>query len=211
VARDDKAYSVRGIALQSLGQLKEPGTAALLEKVLRAPSPHNVLQVSALRAMGALDDPSLDPTLLEWSAAGKPEYLRSVAIGALGRADRKNHDITARLIEYLRDSSFDIRFAAIFALGRRGDPTAIEPLEALLKSGQLSLSMPHSLEDLIRELKAATTPPAAKDLSKDLNVADTSASNQAVLERLDRLERSLTEMNERLRKIESALPSSKSD
>lgn len=211
VARDDKAYSVRGIALQSLGQLKEPGTAALLEKVLRAPSPHNVLQVSALRAMGALDDPSLDPTLLEWSAPGKPEFLRSVAIGALGRADRKNHDITARLIEYLHDSSFDIRFAAIFALGRRGDPTAIEPLEALLKSGQLSLSMPHSLEDLIRELKAANASPEAKDLSKDLKVGDSGISNQVVLERLDRLQQQMREMNERLRKIESALPGGKSD
>ena len=60
----------------------------------------------------------------------------SIAIGSLGRVDLKNHDITARLISYLNESSFDIRFASIFALGRRGDPTAIEPLEALLKTGQ---------------------------------------------------------------------------
>src|SRR5207245_8372005 len=122
-----------------------------------AGAPHNVPQPAALRAMGALDDPSVVPTVLEWSAPGKPGFLRSVAIGALGRVDRKNHDITARLIEYLQDSSFDIRFSSIFALGRRGDPTAIMPLEALLKSSQLSISVPHSLEDLIQELKAANT------------------------------------------------------
>jgi aminopeptidase N len=211
IARDDKAYSVRSAALQSLAQLKAPGTAPLLEKVLNATSPHNVLQTAALRAMGALDDPSLAPTLLEWSAPGKPVFLRSVAIGALGRVDRKNHDITARLIEYLQDSSFDVRDAAIFALGRRGDPAAITPLEALLKSGQLSISVPHSLEELIQELKAANAPPAAKDLSKDLKTADAGPSNQAVLDRMDRLERQMTEINERLRKIESALPAGKSD
>ena len=211
ISRDDKAYSVRSAALQSLAQLKAPGTAPLLEKVLNAASPHNVLQTAALRAMGALDDPSLVPTLVEWSAPGKPESLRSVAIGALGRVDRKNHDITARLIEYLRDSSFDIRDASIFALGRRGDPAAIVPLEALLKSGQLSISIPHSLEDVIQELKAANTPPAAKDLSKEMKTTDAGPSNQAVLDRMDRLERQMTEINERLRKIESALPAGKSD
>jgi len=54
--------------------------------------------------------------------AGKPSSLRGIAIGALGRVDLKNHDITARLISYLNESSFDIRFASIFALGHRGDP-----------------------------------------------------------------------------------------
>jgi len=76
--------------------------------------------------------------------AGKPSSLRGIAIGALGRVDLKNHDITARLISYLNEPSFDIRFASIFALGHRGDPAAIEPLEALLKTGQLSISVPHA-------------------------------------------------------------------
>jgi aminopeptidase N len=212
VYKDDKAYSVRGAALQSLAQDKVLGTAALLENALSISSPDDVLRRASLRAMGALGDNSVVPALLEWSAPGKPSSLRGIAIGALGRVDVKNHDITARLISYLNEPSFDIRYASIFALGRRGDPAAIEPLEALLKTGQLSISVPHAVEGLIEQLKtqnaARKDPPAA-----DQKIGDSAAApnNQVVVDRLDRLERQITEMNDRLRKIEASLTGGKSD
>jgi len=49
--------------------------------------------------------------------------LRGIAISALGRVDLKNHDITTRLVSYLNEGSFDIRYASIFAL----DVAAIPP------------------------------------------------------------------------------------
>jgi aminopeptidase N len=213
IYKDDKAYSVRGMALQSLAQVKGSGTTALLEKALSTSSPDDVLRRASLRAMGALGDDAVVPSLLEWSGPGKPSSLRGIAIGALGRVDLKNHDITARLISYLNETSFDIRYASIFALGHRGDPTAIEPLEALLKNGQLSISVPHAVEGVIEQLKtknaAHTDPPAA-----DQKIADTSNTannNQIVVDRLDRLERQMMEMNDRLRKIEASLSGGKSD
>ena len=122
--------------------------------------------------------------------------------------DLKNHEITTRLISYLNEPSFDIRFAAIFALGHRGDPTAVEPLEALLKTGQLSIGVPHAVEDLIAQLKGQPQ----KGASADAKNGDAAASNnQAVLDRLDRLDQQLTDMNNRLRKIESSMSSGKSD
>jgi aminopeptidase N len=214
VYKDDKAYSVRGQALQSLAQDKVPGTAALLEKALSTSSPDDILRRASLRAMGALGDNAVVPALLEWSAPGKPSALRKVAISALSRADLKNHDITARLISYLSEASFDIRYSAIFSLGHRGDPTAIEPLEAMLKTGQLSISVPHAIEGLIEELKTQKEP--RKDMAgpdqKSSDAAGASApNNQIVVDRLDRLERQMTEMNDRLRKIEAALSGGKSD
>jgi aminopeptidase N len=213
IYKDDKAYSVRGVALQSLAQVKGSGTTALLEKALSTSSPDDVLRRASLRAMGTLGDDAVVPSLLEWSGPGKPSSLRGIAIGALGRVDLKNHDITARLISYLNETSFDIRYASIFALGHRGDPTAIEPLEALLKTGQLSISVPHAVEGLIEQLKtknaAHADPPAA-----DQQIGDTSSganNNQIVVDRLDRLERQMTEMNDRLRKIEASLTGGKSD
>lgn len=207
IYKDDKAYSVRGAALQSLAQDKANGVAGLLEKALTTPSPDDVLRQDSLRAMGSLGDDSLVPSLIEWSSPGKPSRLRSIAIGALGRVDLKNHDITARLITYLNEPSFDIRFASIFALGHRGDPTAIEPLEALLKSGQFSIGVPHSLEGLIEQLKKKNEPSAQKSGEP----AAASISNQVVLDRLDHLEHQITEVNDRLRRIEASLPGSKSD
>jgi hypothetical protein len=205
---------VRGAALQSLALDKAPGTAELLEKVLSTPSPEDVLRRAALRAMGSLGDDSVAPALLEWSAPGKPSALRGIAIGSLGRVDLKNHDITSRLISYLNEPSFDVRFASIFALGHRGDPTAIEPLEALLKSGQLSISVPHAVEDLIAQLKAKNAPkkdsPTAEQRGGELSPSAASI-NQAVLDRLDQLEHQVTDMSDRLRRIEVSLPGSKSD
>ena len=164
--------------------------------------------------MGTLGDDSLAPALLEWSAPGKPSSLRGIAIGSLGRTDLKNHEITARLISYLNESSFDIRYAVIFALGRRGDPAAIEPLEALLKSGQLSISVPHTLEGLIEQLKAKNAPkkdpPATSQKSND-SAAAPANNNQEVLDRLDQIDHRITDMNDRLRKIETSVGGGKSD
>ena len=211
IYKDDKAYSVRGAALQSLALDKAPNAEPLLEKALTVSSPNDVLQSAALRAMGSLGDSSVVPSLLEWSSPGKPSALRSIAIGALGRVDLKNHDITARLISYMNESSFDIRFACIFALGRRGDPSAIEPLEAQLKSGQLSIGIPHALEDLIEQLKGKSAPEKGPSATDQKNGEAVSNSNQAALDRLDHLDHQLNDMNDRLRRIEASLPGSKSD
>jgi aminopeptidase N len=214
IYKDDKAYSVRGAALESLALDKAPDAEATLEKALTVSSPDDVLRSAALRALGSLGDNAAVPTLIEWSSPGKPSALRTVAITSLGRVDLKNHEITERLISYLKEPSFDIRFATVFALGRRGDPTAIDPLEALVKSGQFSIGVPHAVEDLIEELKAKNAPPKAAAPADPRN-GDASAasgkSSQDVLDRLDRLEQQLSEMNERLRRIESSLPGSKSD
>jgi aminopeptidase N len=214
IYEDDKAYTVRGAALQSLALVKAPNAGETLEAALGADSPDDVLRTAALRAMGSLGDAKVVPALLEWSSPGKPSALRGVAIGSLGRVDLKNHEITQRLISYLNEPSFDVKFATVFALGRRGDPAAIEPMEALLKSGQLSIGVPHAVEDLIAELKAKAAPqkesPAGDAKSGD---ASPSVNSQAVLDRLDRLEHQLNEVNDRLRHIESSLPgtSAKSD
>jgi aminopeptidase N len=214
IYKDDKAYSVRGQALQSLAQDKGSGTMVFLEKALSTSSPDDVLRRSALRAMGMLGDNAAVPSLLEWSSPGKPSVLRGIAIGALGRVDLKNHDITARLVSYLNESSFDIRYASIFALGRRGDPSAIEPLEAFLKTGTLSISIPHAVEGLIEQLK--TQNPAHRDSpAVDQKITDTpgatAGNNPVAVDRLDRLERQMTEINDRLRKIEASLSGARSD
>jgi aminopeptidase N len=214
IYREDKSFSVRGVALQSLAQDKASGAAELLEKALQTSSPDDVLRKASLRAMGTLADDSVVPSLVEWSAPGKPRTLRSIAIGALGRVDLKNHDVTARLISYLNETSFDIRFACIFALGHRGDPTAIEPLEALLKSGTFSIGVPHSLEGLIEQLKAKNAPPKETS-TNDQKMGESSAAvtntSHMVLDRLDHLEQQITDMNGRLRRIESSMTGGKSD
>src|SRR6202166_5341580 len=83
IYKDDKAYSVRSAALQSLALDKASGAAGLFEKALSTSSPDDVLRGASLRAMGSLGDDSVVPSLLEWSTPGKPSSLRGIAIGSL--------------------------------------------------------------------------------------------------------------------------------
>ena len=76
--------------------------------------------------------------------------------------DTKNKTITKTLITYLQEPYIDIKYATLFALTKRGDPDAIAPLEAMLKSGDLSLGAAPYIELQIDALKAkaAGKPPA---------------------------------------------------
>jgi hypothetical protein len=46
-----------------------------------------------------------------------------------------------------------VKFTTLFALGRRGDPDAIAPLEELVKSGDLNLGAAPYVEMQIQALK----------------------------------------------------------
>jgi HEAT repeat protein len=73
---------------------------------------------------------------MTWSALGKPLNSREEAISAMGQLDKKNPMITETLVSYLHDSHFDLRIAAILALGARGDASAVAPLEEMRKHGE---------------------------------------------------------------------------
>ena len=115
-------------------------------------SPDDRLRVAALRALGTLGDDRAAPGLLEWSATGKPTALRAAAIASLGRLETKNKAITQRLVSYLPETYRGIRSATIGALGERGDQEAIAPLEALLKSGELSETLQRSTRRALERL-----------------------------------------------------------
>jgi hypothetical protein len=70
------------------------------------------------------------------------------------------------------------------------------------------------VEGLIEQLKTKNAAPNDSPAA-DQKISDTTGAsagnNQIVVDRLDRLERQMTEMNDRLRKIEASLSGGKSD
>jgi len=66
------------------------------------------------------------------------------------------------------------------------------------------------IEQLKTQNAAHKDPPAADQKTSDTNGAG-AGNNQIVVDRLDRLEHQMTEMNDRLRKIEASLSGGKSD
>ena len=158
-ASSDPAYRVRAAALLALAEVKAPGAFDVLSAAVRSDSPDNMVRDAALRGMGELGDDRATPILLDWAAPGKPLASRQEAITSLANMDKKDKGVTAALVSYLKEPYFDVRLATIIALGARGDATAVEPLEALLKSGDL----PPEQESFVRTTLSTLRPqPTAK-------------------------------------------------
>jgi aminopeptidase N len=204
VAKNDKAYRARAAALQALGKIKAPNALATLNAAVAGDSPDNFLRNAALRAMGPLGDDKAVPTLREWVAVGKPIDTRQAAIYSLARLKKDDKEITQQISGLLNDAHFRLRFAAIFALGERGDASAIPALETLLKSDDLSIEMVPMIRTQIARLKRG---PGKKPEPGEINEGgEGSGDEDAVAKRLARLEKMMQEMNERLKNIEERLP-----
>ncbi len=213
IAGDDSSYRARAAALQALGRLKAPGALATLDAAAAADSPDGFLRNAALRSMGPLGDDKAVPVLLQWSAPGKPIDSRNAAIASLARLQKDNKEITSQIASYLSEPHFPIRMASIFALGARGDASAVPALEALLKSDDLSIEMVPMIKGQIASLKAAAgehrrgrgEAPGGDEESAPSGAAN-DQSEGAVAKRLDRLEHLMQEMSDRLKTIETRLP-----
>jgi len=204
VAASDKSYRTRASALQALGKVKAPNALATLNAAVAGESPDNFLRNAALRAMGVLGDDKAVPTLEQWVAVGKPIDTRQAAISSLARLQKNDKQITQQLAGYLTEPHFPVRMSAIFALGERGDTTAIPALESLLKSDDLSIEMAPMIKGQIERIKQG---PGKKPEGSEH--VDESESNEAVGKRLERLEKMLQEMNNRLKAMEERLPPKK--
>ena len=150
------------------------------------------------------------PLLLQWSAAGKPIDSRRAAINSLARLQKDDQDITKQIAAYLTEPHFPVRMAAIYALGGRGDATAIPALEALLKSDDLSIEMTPMIKGQIARLKKpADGKPRGNPGSGDADEEsgeNAGSENVTTEQRLEKLERLLQEMSERLKSMEKRLP-----
>jgi len=213
VAKEDSSYRARAAALQALGRLKAPAAFTTLEAAITADSPDGILRNAALRSLGPLGDDKAVPLLLQWSAPGKPIDSRTAAINSLGRLQKDNQDITKQIADYLSESHFSVRMAAIYTLGSRGDATAVPALEALLKSDDLSIEMVPMIKGQISRLKkTAEGKPSASSSSHDADEGpDEHADSEkpATEQRLEKLERLLQEMSDRLKSMEKRLPPAK--
>jgi aminopeptidase N len=203
VAREDVSYRARGAALRAIGRIKGAGAFELLSAAVTADSPDGFLRNAALSGLGALGDEKAVPLLKEWAAPGKEMDSRQAAIGSLARLQKDNKELTQVLAGYLQDSHFPIRRSTIYALGGRGDASAIPALEATLQSKNLSIGMEPAIREQIERLKNPLAKGGAHGMMKDDSKAGEKTGED---ERLIHLEQLVQEMSERLKEIEKRLP-----
>jgi len=200
IAKEDKSFRAQASALQALGKLKAPNALEVLQGAVKEDSPDSFLRNAALRSMGELGDDKAVPILREWAAAGKRIDTRQAAIASLARLDKNNKEITEQIARYLMEPHFPVRISSIFALGTRGDASAIPALEALLKSNDLSIELVPMIKGQIARLKKEPGGAQGEKAEGD---------SAAMAKRLDRLEQLIEAMSERLKAIEEKLPPKK--
>jgi aminopeptidase N len=206
VASQDSSYRARGAALQSIGETKTPKALEILTAAVNGESPDGFLRNAALRGLGPLGDDKAVPLLREWAAPGKEVNSREAAIMSLARLDKNNKEITKQLIGYLDDSEFPVRMSAIFALGARGDASAIPAMEALLRSDNLSIEMAPMIKMQISRLQNPGKGGFAGPMGMGgEETPEAAAARPNEDQRLSRLEHLVEEMNERLKTIEARL------
>jgi aminopeptidase N len=204
IAKDDTSYRARAAALGAIGQMKTPKAYDTLTAAVNGESPDGFLRDAALRAFGPLGDDKAVPLLRDWGAPGKDTRAREAAINSLARLQKSNKEITNEIAGYLNDPEFRVRLASIFALGSRGDVSAIPALEAQLKSNDLSIELAPMIKTQIRRLKNPGNGSTGGHMGMGGESEQTVKSGDD--QRLSRLEQLVEEMNTRLKTIESRLP-----
>jgi aminopeptidase N len=209
VAREDSSYRTRAAALQAIGRMKTPNAYDALIAAVNGDSPDGFLRDAALRAFGPLGDDKAVPLLRDWAAPGKYMESREAAISSLARLQKDNKEITNQIAGYLSDPHFPIRLSAIFALGSRGDVSAIPALEALLKGNDLSIEVAPMIKGQIERLKnpkAKGRPYGQMEEEEGGADAEEATAKPTEDQRLSHLEQLVQEMNDRLKSMESRLP-----
>ncbi len=207
-AAEDPSYRARAAALQAIGRMKTPNAYERLSAAVAGDSPDAVLRNAALRGLGSLGNDKAVPLLEEWSLPGKDISSRQAAIGSLASLQKDNKEITNQIAGYLTDPQFMVRRSAIFALGMRGDSSAIPALEALLGSDRLSIEMAPMIKDQIDRLKNPGKSALGVHAERNAGAPDADAKGGED-QRLIHLEQLVEEMNERLKTMEGRLPPAK--
>jgi len=201
IAHDDSSYRARAAALGAIGRMKTPNAYDILTAAVAGDSPDGFLRNAALRGFGPLGNDKAVPLLREWAAPGKEIPSRQAAISSLARLDKNNKDITTQIASYLTEPHFLVRFAAIFALGSRGDASAIPALEALLNSNDLSIEMAPRIK---RQIEILKNPKGGEH--GNMGEGDEPGAKVSEDQRLAHVEKLVEEMNQRLKTIEGRLP-----
>jgi aminopeptidase N len=203
IARDDSSYRARGAALRALGSMKATAAYDTLVAAVSGDSPDGFLRNAALNGLGSLGDDKAVPLVREWTAPGKDMDSRQAAIMSLAHLEKDNKDLTQFIAGFLQSPDFRIRRTTVFALGVRGDASAIPALEAMLQSNDLSIEMAPMLKEQIERLKN----PMARGGHHGMEHGEENAGAKAQEDqRLGHLEQLVEEMNNRLKEIEKRLP-----
>ena len=190
LARPERGYGERGVALAALAQMREEGDLDLFEEQLHAPDWHGVLRSHVLRALGRTKSARATELLAGRVAYGREsDTCRPIAVGALGNSiewlgDSERAPYVEILQDLTRDPLESVRMAAAHALGRLKVTAAIPRIERIKSS--VALQDHPILDGIIDDLRAAARQKAPAVAAKEIE--ELREKLRILSERLERVE-----------------------
>ncbi|UCH09527.1 MAG: HEAT repeat domain-containing protein [Fidelibacterota bacterium] len=155
VFRNDSSYYTQAEAVMGIAKLATTTAYDVCVEALEMPSHKNVIRTGALYGLSELGDPRGVDHALAWAEYGRPPEVRAKAITALAKLALVNPDqrkkIENTLVSLLEDPHFYVRYSAMEALGKLGNPALIPSLETSL-SREVHFRLQDAARDAIRRI-----------------------------------------------------------
>ena len=191
VIQKDRSYYAVGSAASSLGRIRARNAAVELKKALQRDSQREVIRISALTGLAALQDERQLQVILDMARPGVHERVRMTALAraadlAVGLPPEQRRPVREVAEETLRDPLYFARRGAIDALRRLGDAGAIGALRATIER-DVEGAVRHEARLAIEELREGRTREEAIQNLRD-EVAELRKSDAELKSRLEKLE-----------------------
>lgn len=123
--KTDPSYFTVAEAAKGLGQTRSPRAFEVLVEAIRPESWQGITRAGAITGLAFLKDSRATEIGLKYAAAGSPPAVRVAAIELLSQVGKGNDKALEALLAALKDTTLQIRFTAVQALGLLEDPRAI--------------------------------------------------------------------------------------
>jgi aminopeptidase N len=150
----DSSYTVAANAIRGLVRADSAGSMGICLEALGRDSEDDAVRSSALRNLATYSTvPGVRDTVRSWTARGKDREMRVLAVSLLAK-HWPDDDEMARVAGLLDDPVFQVRRAAIDALGNAGREDSLEPLRRRLAT-EPSARLLESIRQAIRKIEEA--------------------------------------------------------
>ena len=191
VMQKDRSYYAVAAAATSLGSIRARNAPGELKKALQRDSHREVIRISALAGLAALQDERQLPVILDMSKPGPHQRVRAAALAraadlAAGLAPEQRRPVREAAEEALRDPLYFVRRGAVDALRRLGDASVVGALRAIVER-EVEGAVRHEARVAAEELIAGRSrEDALKNLREEIE--SLRQAGQEMKARLDQLE-----------------------
>ena len=184
--KGDESYFVEAEAARALGKTRSPSAYDALIDALGRDSHQDVIRAAAMDGLAELRDERGLEVAKEWAAYGKPQPVRSFAVGAAAKLGEERKDTVEYLSDFLYDPWLRVRLRTLDALESLGDAKAIARVSAMIDR-ELDRRVRRRAKEVIDSLRTGSKGKGeVKKLQDEIDKLQ--EQNKTLTDRLDKLE-----------------------